>query len=413
MAERKHDIVLFGATGFTGRLVAAYLLEAAPASVRWALAGRSERKLEAVRSDLAERFVGAAELPTLVADAHDRAALDEVAASTRVVCTTVGPYSEHGEALVGACAAQGTHYCDLTGETPFIRRMIDAHHARALETGARIVHCCGFDSIPSDLGCLMVAEALRERGARPKRVRFYLGESKGGVSGGTAASLLHVLEAAGRDPDIRQGLRHPYGLDPEPKPRGPDGRDQVGIRFDSDLGSWTAPFVMAPINTRVVRRSHALRGHPYGDDFSYRETMSTGPGPRGLARALAITAGLGGFLAAAGVTPIRRALWDRLLPKPGEGPSKAERDAGFFTVRLLAEGVTESGETTRVRGVVRGEKDPGYGETAKMLGESALCLALDGDRLPSRGGDLTPASAMGAVLTERLRAAGMTFALED
>lgn len=405
---RRFDVALFGATGFTGRLVAEYLLAHGPRDLRWALVGRSREKLEAVRAELAERAPGAAALPIEVADATDRPALDRVARDSRVICTTVGPYARYGEALVAACAEAGTHYCDLTGEVQFIRRMIDRHHERAKETGARIVHCCGYDSIPSDLGCLMVAEALVERGARPTSVRLLAGESKGGVSGGTVASLMNVLDEAREDPEIRKVLGRPYGLDPDPRFRGPDGADQAGVRYDRDLELWTGPFVMAAINTRVVRRSHALRGRPYGEDFGYAEAMSTGRGARGLGRALALAGGLGGFLAAAQVKPLR-ALVERRLPRPGEGPDEASREAGFFVSRLVGHGVRPDGETVTVRGEVRGTKDPGYGETAKMLGESALCLALDEARLPPGGGDLTPATAMGEVLIERLRAAGMTF----
>ncbi|MEO0325245.1 MAG: saccharopine dehydrogenase NADP-binding domain-containing protein [Myxococcota bacterium] len=400
--SRTYDLVLFGATGFTGRLVAEYLAEHGPETLRWALAGRNEAKLAGIAEQLG------LEVPLEVADARDAEALAALAKKTRVVCTTVGPYAKYGGPLVAACAAAGTHYCDLTGEVQFVRRMIDEHHEAAAESGARIVHCCGFDSIPSDLGCLMVAEALVERGAVPTRVDFYAGESSGGASGGTIASALNMAEEMKADRSIRRLAANPYALDPDRSFRGPDGPDQSTVKFAQDLGMWTCPFVMASINTRVVRRSHGLRGRPYGPGFQYPEQMSTGKGPKGLLRAATITAGLGVFLAAIQPDPLRNLLASKFLPKPGEGPSEEAREKGFFVSRLIGRGLKD-GQEIQVRGKIRGEKDPGYGETAKMLGESALCLAFDEAELPKAAGCLTPASAMGRVLTERLRKAGMTF----
>ncbi|MEL6187182.1 MAG: saccharopine dehydrogenase, partial [Myxococcota bacterium] len=210
-------------------------------------------------------------------------------------------------------------------------------------------------------------------------------------------------------PSLRKVLGHPYGLNPQGERKGPDGQDQVTFKYDKDMGMWTAPFVMAGINTRIVRRSHALRGFPYGQDFRYSEVMSTGASTKGLARAVAITGALGGLLAGANIGPVRKQI-EKRLPKPGEGPTKEQRENGFFVIRLLADGVKDGGAKVRLRGEVRGTKDPGYGETAKMLGESALCLAFD--ELPVEGGSWTPATAMGGILTDRLRAAGMTFAVK-
>ncbi len=399
--SRRYDIVLFGATGFTGRLVAEYLAEHyGRTDVRVALAGRSLAKLEDVRSGLP---TAARDWPLLVADSHDRASLDAIAENTSVVCTTVGPYAKHGAELVAACVAHGTDYCDLTGETQFIRRMIDRHHEEAKQTGARIVHCCGFDSIPSDLGTLMMQEASKERfGAPLQKLTYFAGETKGGFSGGTVASMLNLFEEIARDKSVLKILGNPYALNPEGERKGPDGSDQKGVRFDRDLGQWTAPFVMAAVNTRVVRRSNAILGYPWGEGFRYAEVMSTGKGPRGLARATAITSFLGGFMGAAAIDPIRKLLAARVLPKPGEGPSKEDRDKGFFVTRFV--GKTADGRA--LHGRVEGKSDPGYGETAKMLAESALCLALGG---PSEGGVRTPASTMGMLLVERLREAGMTF----
>jgi len=409
---RTHQLVLLGATGFTGRLVAEYLLAHGPPDLRWALAGRNRRKLEAVRDELAQRFDLARDLPIVVADSTDRAAMDVLAASTDVVCTTVGPYARLGGALVGACAAAGTDYCDLTGEVHFIRRMIDAHHDEARASGARIVHCCGFDSIPSDLGTLMVTDALVERGARPEQVTFYAGEARGGASGGTIASMLALLDEARKDRDTRRILGDPYALNPAGHRDGPDGSDQTGVRWDPELGMWTGPFVMAAVNTRVVRRSHALRGFPFGEGFRYAEVASTGKGVGGLARASVLAGGLAGFVLATGAGPLRRTL-EKRLPSPGEGPDADARARGYFVIRLIAKGRREDGGEETVRGRVEGTSDPGYGETAKMIGEAALCLALDGDRIPEQGGVLTPATAMGQTLLERLRVAGMTFDVQQ
>ncbi|MEO1334214.1 MAG: saccharopine dehydrogenase NADP-binding domain-containing protein, partial [Myxococcota bacterium] len=375
--ERTYDIVIMGATGFTGRLVAEYLLERGPTSLRWAMAGRNEGKLSEVRTELAKLFPQAAEIPLITADSLDPDAMRSLAVQTKVVCTTVGPYAHYGEPLVAACAAEGTNYCDLTGEVQFIRKMIDNHADAAQASGAKIVHCCGFDSIPSDIGVYMLGEAMTERGATLKNVQMFAGESRGTFSGGTVASLLNVLDEAKKDRDLRRVIGHPYGLNPEDERDGPDGKDQQGIAYSKDLGMWTAPFVMAGINTRVVRRTQSLRGHPYGRDFRYSEVMSTGKGTSGLMRATAITGGLGGFLLAASNNTARRFMNARFLPKPGEGPSREARENGFFVLRFVASGQTEAGTTIKLKGKVRGQKDPGYGETAKMIGESAMCLALD------------------------------------
>ncbi len=402
--------MLYGATGFTGQLVAEYLLERyGDSDLRLALAGRSETKLARVRDELTRVHARAAELELLVADSTDREALDRIAARTSALVTTVGPYAKYGAEVVAACVEAGTDYCDLTGENQFVRRTIDRHHERAVETGARIVCCCGYDSIPSDLGTLMVQEAAKTRyGTYAREVKFFAGETSGAFSGGTLASMFHMFEEMKEDPSIRRVFGNPYALDPDPKRGGPDGPDQRGVRFDRDLGMWTAPFLMAAINTRVVRRGHALRGRPWGEGFRYSEVMSTGKGPRGLARAVAVTGGMGAF--GLGVAlPLTRPLLQRKLPQPGEGPSREARERGFFVVRLLGLGHDLEGRRFVVRGQVRGDKDPGYGSTAVMLSESALSLALDREALGGPGGVLTPSVAFGMHLVERLRAAGMTF----
>jgi short subunit dehydrogenase-like uncharacterized protein len=423
---RRFDIVLWGATGFTGKLVAEYLarhtqLPAKGAAgkegaskpgdlpvVSWALAGRSQKKLEAVRASLAADHPRASELPLLLGDGGDRASLDAIVRDARVVITTVGPYALYGRELVAACADAGTDYVDLAGETPFIRDMIDRHHGRAQETGARIVHACGYDSIPSDLGTLMLQEyALEKYGTRVPHIHFYAGESKGAASGGTIASALNLIEEGLRDPKVRRIAANPYALVPGHVGRGPDGGDQRGVRFDKDSGRWTGPFVMAAINTRIVRRSNALKDYAYGKDFRYDEAMSFKPGGAGLLQASLVTAATTVFFVAAMAGPVRKLLAKTVLPAPGEGPSKELRESGYFTSRLYGT-VKDKNGSARLLGTVKGTQDPGYGETAKMISESALSLLFDAG-IRQAGGVLTPASCMGMPLVERLRKAGMTF----
>ena len=406
--SREFDIVLWGATGFTGRLTAEYLVSNyikgahSDVGLRLALAGRNQEKLKGVAAE-----IGASELPILIGDSFDADSLNDIASRAEVVISAVGPYAKYGAELVAACVRHGTDYCDLTGETHFVRRMVDAHHEEARRTGARIVHCCGYDSIPSDLGTLMVQRAMKERHGRyASQVKMAAGETKGGLSGGTAASLLNMFEELKENPKLRRILGDPYALNPEGV-RGPDRGDQAGVRFDDDLDMWTAPFIMAAINTRIVRRSHALMGQPWGEDFRYSEVMSTGKGARGFARATAIAGGLAGLFGLTAL-PVTRPLIEKRLPSPGEGPSKETRESGYFKTRFVA---LSNGH--QVRALVAGNRDPGYGGTAIMLGEAALCLALDGPQLRSEGGVLTPATCMGMRLVDRLRDAGMTFEIQD
>jgi short subunit dehydrogenase-like uncharacterized protein len=399
MNEREFDLVLFGATGFTGRLVAEYLAQrASERALRWAFAGRDRARLESVKAALN------LEVPVLLGDARDESAMRALASRTRVVATTVGPYAKYGSALVAACAGEGTDYCDLTGEVHWMRAMIDAHHERAARSGARIVHACGYDSIPSDLGTLALFEhAERSLGVRLERITHYAGEARGGVSGGTAASALALASQLRSDRSLRRLLADPYALNPEPRPKGPDGPDDFGIRYDDDVQMWTAPFVMAAVNTRVVRRSNALLGDRYGAGFRYVERMSTGAGPKGLARAAAITAGMASLMIAMQSERVRSALVGRVIPQPGEGPSRESIERGYFVSRFVG----RVGDRVAARLELRGRRDPGYGATAGMLAESALWL-LDDDG-PRRGGVLTPASAMGTRLLPALERAGLRF----
>lgn len=406
-SPRDHDIVLFGATGYTGRLVAEHLVRAHGPAVRLALAGRDRAKLEGVRRRLAEIAPAAGDLPLLIADAHDQAALDVVASAARVVATTVGPYAKYGAALVSACARNGTHYADLTGEVTFMRRTIDRHHEEARVSGARVVHTCGYDSIPSDLGTWFVVRAYRERyGEDPETLVHAAGESRGGASGGTVASMLTLLEEAERDRDVRRLLADPYALVPQ-GPRGSDRREQMGVRYDDTLGLWTGPFVMASVNARVVRRTNALlraEGRGGWGDARYEECMSTGRGVGAMLGAAGLTAVMGVGLAALSVGSLRRAIAARWLPKPGEGPTETQRERGFFVSRFAAKG-----RAGVVRATMRGEGDPGYNATSRMLGESAMCLAFDD--LDAPGGVRTPASTMPDALLARLRAHRFTLDL--
>ena len=394
---REFDLVLLGATGFTGQLVAKYL---ASHRMKWALVGRNADKLAGVAKELGGN------VPVIVADALDAKACAALAARTKVVCTTVGPYAKYGSEVVAACAAAGTHYCDLTGEVHWMRAMIDAHHETAVKSGARIVHTCGFDSIPSDLGTWATQQEFIARHGHPaSSVTALYGETSGGFSGGTAASAFGLAEAM-KDPAVRRVLGNPYGLDPDPHATRPPAPDDKLPRWDSEVGTFTVPFVMSATNSRVVRRGHALAGLPWGDDFVYREVMTTPRSPKGLVMAAGITAGLGG-LALALRSPRLRAELEKRAPKSGEGPSEEQRKRGHWTVHFVATRGSERLDYT----VADPHGDPGYASTSKMLGESAMCLAFD--PLASQGGVQTPATAMGGALVNRLRAAGLEFHPEN
>jgi short subunit dehydrogenase-like uncharacterized protein len=400
-ADRDLDLVLFGATSFVGRLTAQYLARAAPAGARIGLAGRSRERLEAVRE------AAGVDWPLLVADSADRADMAELAARARTVATTVGPYRRYGLPLVGACAAAGTHYADLTGEVLFMRETIDGYDAAARESGARIVHSCGFDSIPSDLGVLLLHEAVRADGAGELGdTTMVVKTLRGGFSGGTLASMKDGLDEVRRDGGARRLMGDPYALSPDraAEPAHGSEGDLRTVRRDPATGEWLGPFVMASINTRVVRRSNALQQWAYGRGFRYREVMGFGTGRTAPALAAGVAAGIGA-LAGGLLFPPTRLVLDRVLPAPGEGPSERTQQAGRFRIEIRTRASSGADYVARIAA----QGDPGYAATAVMLGESALCLALDGDRLPQRAGVLTPATAMGGVLAGRLRAAGQTY----
>jgi short subunit dehydrogenase-like uncharacterized protein len=409
-ATREYDIVLYGATGFVGKLTAEYLARAG-GDVRIALAGRSTERLLAIRETLGE---SAQSWPVLVADASSPSTLDAMAAQTRVVVTTVGPYSRYGLPLVAACAAAGTDYADLTGEPPFIRDSIDLYHKQALDTGARIVHACGFDSIPSDLTVYALFRRAREDGAGELLdTDFVVRSFAGGLSGGTLASMLEVLDAVSSDADVRRQFADPYTLTPdrnaEPELGAqPDLRWRRGRQIAPELtGLWTAGFMMAPANTRIVRRSNALQDWAYGSRFRYSEHMSLGSSAVAPV-ASAVVNGVGNVVSGLGSRYFRllpRRLVERVLPKPGTGPSETVRERGHYKVETYT--TTTAG--ARYVATIAQRGDPGYKATSLLLGESGLALATDRDELSELRGVLTPAAAMGDALLARLPVAGVSL----
>jgi short subunit dehydrogenase-like uncharacterized protein len=410
--EREFDIIIWGATGFTGKLTAEYLLEryGLTGSLRWAIAGRNATKLEETRASLAnETGIATESLPCVLANADDAAGMRSLAARTTVICSTVGPYALYGNHLVAACAELGTHYCDLTGEAHWMRRMIDAHENTARQSGARIVFTCGFDCVPSDLGTFFLQNEMKARqGVNAAEIKFRVQDFKGGASGGTIASMINMLEEASQDSEVMRVMNEPYALNPAADQSGPDKAEPTLPAYDEDFAAWTAPFVMGAINTKVVRRTNALLDHAYGRDFRYSEAMLTGSGPAGLAKATAMAASTAAMMGAMSIGPLRRLITPR-LPAPGEGPNKAAREAGYFDIRLHARHPSDESKNLRAR--VTGDRDPGYGSTSKMLGESAVCLALDD--LTSEPGILTPAAALGGAYLLRLQKnAGLEFLIE-
>ena len=385
--ERELHVVVYGATGYTGRLVCEYLNEqyGVGGELNWAMAGRSQEKLESVRDEMGIPD----SVPLVVADAADSASVDSMVQRAQVVITTVGPYQLYGSDLVRACAEAGTDYVDLCGEPAWMHEMIAAHGDAAKASGARIVFSCGFDSIPFDLGVYFLQQ--QAPGAAPfNRVKGRVRAMQGTFSGGTLASFKATMAAAGKNPELVQVLMNPFAL--SDGFTGPDQPPGMAPIYEEDLDSWSAPFIMATINTKNIHRSNLLLGHPYGTDFTYDEMMLTGPGEQGEAVAKAVAEDT-----SMADNPIQ----------PGEGPSKEERDNGFYDVMFV--GSNDAGDHAVVG--VKGDKDPGYGSTSKMIAESAVCLVKNPDA--AGGGIFTPAAALGSLLIERLQAnAGLTFTVE-
>ena len=409
MTTKSFDLIIYGASSFVGQILTHYLVEHVGVNndVRWAIAGRSASKLKQLKESLG---TAATELPVIIADAADGETLAAMCQSTRVIVTTVGPYALYGEPLVKACAENGTDYCDLCGEAYWIKKMIVKYTESAKQSGARLVSCCGFDSIPSDLGVHFLQQKAKQRfGLFFDDVKLSVNAMKGGASGGTLASMIEAVKAAIDDPVLRKEMNNPYILCPEKTDL---KHSQISIKgpfFDQDIQRWVAPFIMEAINARVVLRSNMLLQLPYGTKFLYREQMVTGIGIKGRLSALGLTLGLGFFAFSVVVLPIRKFMQRFVLPKPGEGPSPAAQLAGYFDVSLL--GKNTNGEKLQIR--VTGDRDPGYGCTAKMLAQAGLSLAFDFTEEEKLGGFWTPATAMGDKLIDRLtKHAGMTFEVE-
>jgi len=402
--SREFDVIVWGASGFTGKLVAEYLFEnyGSIKDLKWAIAGRDLSKLESVRTE-----IGNETIPIIIADSCDLESLNSMTKRTKVICTTVGPYAKYGSKLVSSCVENNTHYCDLAGEVQWIRKIIDQFHEKAKVNGTKIVNSCGFDSIPSDLGVYFIQkESIKDCKQRAKQIKMRVAGVRGGISGGTYLSLSNVNKEAYNDKDIFKIVINPYGLNPKGDPKGLDKYDLRKIVYDKASKSWIGPFIMAAINTKIVRRSNALTGYSYGKDFMYDEATLSGKGINGKIRGYISAIPLGLLMSAKPKSLLKKII-DYLLPKAGEGPNKEKRQAGFYNLRFY---ITLE-DNSKVFAKVIGDMDPGYGSTSKMLGETAVCLAKD--ILPDYSGVLTPSVAMGDAILSRLQKnAGLTFSFK-
>ncbi len=408
MTNKKFDLVIFGATSFAGKIVCEYLIgEHLEPNLSWAMAARSESKLQAFRLELGEK---ASDIPLIIADSFDEPALIELCRQTHVVISTVGPFALYGDMLVKTCAENGTDYCDLTGEAQWVRRMFLAYGDTAKASGARLVNCCGFDSIPSDLGVkFLQQQAQLNFHNYCDKVRMRVKAVKGGASGGTIASAINIFKEAAANSDLRAELRDFYSLCPE-RHRNKAAQRNVHLEYDADFKSWVGPFIMAGVNTRVVLRSNALNETPYAEQFYYDEGTLTGDGVAGekKAKRSARFSRVGPMLL--GIPPIRAIITRFFLPKPGQGPSTEEQEAGFWDLRFM--GTSVKGDKIWVK--VTGDRDPGYGSSAKMLAQAGISLRRDVDKGDCEGGFWTPAAIFGDRFIERLQAyAGFTFELES
>ncbi|MFK8031875.1 MAG: trans-acting enoyl reductase family protein [Gammaproteobacteria bacterium] len=391
--SNSYDVVVYGATSFVGQILSRYMHgQFADESLKFALAGRSEKKLKELNSSLGSDY------DIIIADAADEAALRVMCAQAKVVVSTVGPYALYGETLVKVCADTGTHYCDLTGEPQWIRRMQERYEAAAKTSGAWIVHCCGFDSLPSDLGVHFLQEqSLQQFGEVCTDIKMRVAVMKGGASGGTIASMVNIFKELKKDPALRKVMVDSYSLCPPGHEYSARQRN-IKMEYDDHLESWLAPFVMAAINTRIVHRSNALSDNRYGTEFMYEEAVMTGSGNGGKSKARKVLWGLGAFMAGVSVPPVRWIMESFVLPKPGSGPTPEQQVKGKYV--LLFRGTTTNGDVIKTR--VTGDQDPGYGSTGKMLGQAAAALAYD---VPddTAGGFWTPATLLGDKLIERLQ----------
>jgi len=405
------DLIVYGASSFTGKLVTEYLWKNyLPNDLfKWAIAGRDKNKLNKVLSKLNNQNTNQTEIPIIIANSDDQSTLEEIAKRTKVILTTVGPYAKYGSKLVAACVKHGTDYCDLAGETQWISKMIDTHEKMAQKTGARIVHACGFDAIPSDIGVFYLQKYAQEKLKKPiYKIQMYVKAMRGGASGGTIASILNIIAEGKNNRDIARLVSHPYALNPRGKKDGPDVRDNNTFALDKTLNLWTAPFIMSSINTRIVRRSNALMSYPYTRDFSYTESVLCGKNFSGAVKSVIITMFLGFFVMLSSNRMTRKYIIEKMLPKPGEGPTRKQRENGFF--KILMVGLINKNSLINLE--ITGDRDPGYGSTSKMLSEAAVCLACDNINI--KGGHWTPASALGEKLLNRLESkAGMKFKISE
>ena len=403
--ERDYQIIVWGATGFTGQIVTEYLHNNYVNEIRWAIAGRNIEKLQNVKQKLQLD----ANIECLVGDSFDEASLRAISSRTDVIISTVGPYALYGKALVSACVQTKTDYCDLTGEIPFVKDSIDSFHEQARANEVKIVHSCGYDSIPSDIGCLLLQEKAKEKYGKPaSNVKLFVLGTKGKFSGGTVASMINLMKEA-KDPEKRQIQSDPYILCKDVIAGMPNQRIQNFVWYDPRIEKWTAPFVMARFNSRIVFRTNDLKQYDYGRDFMYDEGLAVGYGMKGKLRGTMLMLAIGIFIKLMSMSFTRSLLQKTVLPKPGEGPSKAERESGYFKVKII--GQDEEGEN-RTEVFIADSNDPGYGSTAKMLAETALCLALNADMLPKQYGVITPAVAMGTIIAGRLKKAGFIITVD-
>jgi short subunit dehydrogenase-like uncharacterized protein len=404
------DVVIFGATSFVGQILTRYMLAqfAVEGELKWAIAGRSQSKLNELKLSLG---TAGETLDVLVADAADEDSLRTLCAATRVVASTVGPYALYGEPLVKTCVALGTDYCDLTGEVQWIAKMLEHYEDMAKVSGARIVNSCGFDSVPSDLGVYFLQQHAKQKfGQTCSSIKMRVKKMKGAASGGTVASMTNIFKEVASNPALRKMLANPYALCPSDHGNTVRQNNMNRPQYDNDFNNWVAPFVMAVINTRIVHRSNALVENGYSQHFDYNEAMLTGKGLMGSGIAAGVGVGLSSFAIAAVIPPTRWAMENFILPKPGEGPNLEAQEKGYFDLRFY--GKTDEGQEISCK--VTGDRDPGYGSTAKMLGQAAACLAQDIKKNQVPGGFWTPASIFGAHLITRLENhAGLTFELTD
>ena len=400
-AQKKLDLVIWGATGFTGKLVCEYITNSYNSKdLNWTIAGRNEEKLLKLKNRLNIKN------SILIGNSNDKSSLEKICSKTKVICSTVGPYALYGTNLIHACIKMKTNYCDITGETQWIRKIIDTFHEKAKKQKIKIVNSCGFDSIPSDMGVYFCqSNYYKENGEYANEINMRVAGSRGGFSGGTYNSLTNVIHEASLNRSVRKILNNPYGLNPINEQSGPDKKDLKSVEYDNEAKSWIAPFVMAGINTKIVRRSNALLNYKYGNSFLYSEAVLVGNG---------ILGKIIGYLSLIPILmviqkkgSVIKKIVDLFVPKAGEGPSKKQRENGFFSLKFFF-----GNNRQRYLAKVTGDMDPGYGSTSKMLAECAICLALD-DTLNENYGVITPSVAFEENILERLQNnAGLEFSMK-